>query len=162
MSLPAEGKPGTNQERTFVMIKPDAVQRGLVSKILGRFEAKGFKIVAMRFARPDKAHFEKHYADLSGRPFFAGLVEYMANAGPVVAIVLEGRNVILGARTLIGETDPAKSPAGSIRGDYAVDIGRNVIHGSDSPEGAKAEIALWFKEEQIISWNPTSEEWLYE
>jgi nucleoside-diphosphate kinase len=133
----------TQRERTFIMIKPDGVQRGLVGPIISRFETKGFKLVALKFAAPGKEHFEKHYSDLSSKPFFGGLVTYAAS-GPVVAMVWEGTNVVLTGRKMLGATRPDDSAPGTIRGDYAIDVGRNIIHGSDSVDSANKEIELWF------------------
>ena len=131
------------RERTFIMVKPDGVQRGLVGQIISRFETKGFKLVAMKLAAPGKAHFMKHYADLSKKPFFTGLVEYAAS-GPVCAMVWEGDNAVLTGRKMLGATKPFDSAPGTIRGDYCIDVGRNIIHGSDAVASANAEIKLWF------------------
>jgi nucleoside-diphosphate kinase len=148
------------RERTFIMIKPDGVQRGLVGDIISRFEKKGFKLVAMKLEAPGKAKFEQHYADLSSKGFFAGLVQYAAS-GPVVAMVWEGHNVVLTGRKMLGATRPDDSAPGTIRGDFAIDVGRNVIHGSDSVESANKEIALWFGE-QLTNWTSHSNSWVYE
>lgn len=144
------------------MLKPDAVQRGLVSEILGRFERKGFKIVGLKMVTPDERLIRAHYDDLKSRPFFRDLVDYMSSAGPVVAVVLEGKDVVRYSRTMIGETSPSKSPAGSIRGDLATDVSRNIIHGSDAVETAQREIQLWFNENEINNWSKTSAQWQYE
>lgn len=130
-------------EQTFIMIKPDGVQRGLVGEIIGRFEKKGFSLKGLKLITVDRAFAEKHYADLSAKPFFNGLVEYIVS-GPVVAMVWEGKGVVATGRKIIGATNPLESAAGTIRGDFAIDIGRNVIHGSDAVESARKEIALWF------------------
>lgn len=148
------------RERTFIMIKPDGVQRGLVGEIISRFERKGFKLVGLKLAAPGKEHFEKHYSDLSSKPFFPGLVSY-ASSGPVAAMVWEGHNVVLTGRKMLGATRPDDSAPGTIRGDYAVDVGRNVIHGSDSVDSANKEIDLWFPE-GVTSWKHHSNEWVYE
>jgi nucleoside-diphosphate kinase len=148
------------RERSFIMIKPDGVQRGLVGEIISRFEKKGFKLVGMKLTRPGKEKFEQHYADLSKKPFFAGLVEY-ANSGPVVAMVWEGHNVVATGRKMLGATRPDDSAPGTIRGDLCIDVGRNVIHGSDSVDSANKEIALWFGEE-LVSWAHHSNSWVYE
>lgn len=209
-----------NKERTFIMVKPDGVQRGLVGKIIKRFETKGFKLVAMkfmwvstnRFSSPtgcrkcpnltfrnlvadeekhkikkigghsqttwkpflfanfsfdcsnqqaEKELLEKHYADLSARPFFPGLVNYM-NSGPVVPMVWEGLNVVKTGRQILGATNPADSAPGTIRGDLCIQVGRNIIHGSDAVESANKEIALWFTEKELVAWTPASEGWVYE
>merc|ERR1711863_69762 len=131
-------------ERTFIMIKPDGVQRGLVGDIIKRFEQKGFKLVAMKFMQASEEHLRQHYADLSARPFFPGLVKYMGS-GPVVPMVWEGLNVVKTGRVMLGETNPAASAPGTIRGDFCIQVGRNICHGSDAVESAKKEIALWFK-----------------
>ncbi|CAJ2507341.1 Uu.00g085270.m01.CDS01 [Anthostomella pinea] len=148
-------------EQTFIAIKPDGVQRGLVGSIIGRFEARGYKLVAIKLTTPGKAHLEKHYEDLSDKPFFAGLVEYM-NSGPICAMVWEGRDAVKTGRTLLGATNPLASAPGTIRGDFAIDVGRNVCHGSDSVENAKKEIALWFKEGEVQSWESAQAKWIYE
>ena len=139
------------RERTFIMIKPDGVQRGLIGPIIGRFEQKGFKLVAMKLCAPGKAHFEKHYADLSSKGFFAGLVSY-ASSGPVCAMVWEGDNAVATGRKMLGATKPFDSAPGTIRGDYCIDVGRNIIHGSDSVDSANHEIGLWFKPEELCNW----------
>jgi len=151
----------SNTERSFLMIKPDGVHRGLVGEIIKRFEAKGFKLVAMKFMWASKDLLEKHYADLSARPFFPGLVSYMSS-GPVVPMVWEGLNVVKTGRVMLGATNPADSAPGTIRGDLCIQVGRNIIHGSDSVESANKEIALWFKDNELVSWTPASVNWVYE
>ncbi|OUC16610.1 MAG: nucleoside-diphosphate kinase [Alkalinema sp. CACIAM 70d] len=148
-------------ERTFVAVKPDGVQRGLVSEIIGRFEKKGFKLVGLKLMSVSKELAESHYDVHRERPFFAGLVEFITS-GPIVAIVLEGDGVVAAARKIIGATNPLTAEPGTIRGDFGVNIGRNIIHGSDAIETAQREIALWFKEEELVSWTPTISPWLYE
>jgi len=143
------------------MVKPDGVQRGLVGKIIQRFEEKGFKLVALKFLQADEELLKKHYADLSSKPFFPGLVKYM-QLGPVVPMVWEGLNVVKTGRKMLGETNPADSLPGTIRGDYCIQVGRNIIHGSDGVESANKEIALWFKPEELINWTPAQEGWIYE
>ena len=125
------------------MIKPDGVQRGLVGNIIGRFEARGFKLVALKMATPSKEHLEKHYADLAGKKFFPGLIKYMSS-GPVVCMVWEGLDAVKTGRKMLGETRPLDSAPGTIRGDFCLDVGRNICHGSDAVESAEAEIKLWF------------------
>jgi len=142
------------------MIKPDGVQRGLVGEIIKRFEAKGFKLVAMKMTMPGKAHLEKHYEDLKAMKFFPGLIEYMTS-GPVVAMVWEGRNVVAEGRKMLGATKPSESAMGTIRGDFCVEVGRNVCHGSDSVESANKEIALWFPE-GLTDWTSCEKDWVYE
>merc|ERR1712048_683100 len=150
-----------NRERTFIMLKPDAVQRGLVGDIIKRFEQKGFKLVAMKMMHASEDLLKQHYADLSKKPFFPDLVSYMAS-GPVVPMVWEGLNVVKTGRVMLGETNPAASAPGTIRGDFCIQVGRNICHGSDAVESAKKEIALWFKEEQLVIWDPVAMEWVYE
>ena len=148
-------------ERTFVAIKPDGVQRGLIGEILGRFERKGFKLVALKQLTPSRELAEKHYGVHRERPFFAGLVDFITS-GPVIAMVWEGDGVIASARTLIGATKPLEANPGTIRGDLAVNIGRNVIHGSDGFETATFEIALWFEPSEINEWVPSDQIWRVE
>merc|ERR1719229_225327 len=149
------------KERTFIMIKPDGVQRGLIGQIISRFETKGFKLVAMKLTAPGKAHFEEHYSDLAGKKFFPGLIEY-ASSGPVCAMVWEGDNAVLTGRKMLGAIRPFDSEPGTIRGDFCIDVGRNIIHGSDAVESANKEIALWFKDEELVSWESHSNSWIYE
>merc|ERR1739844_508234 len=144
-----------------IMIKPDGVHRGIVGEIIKRFENKGFKLVAMKFMQASVEHLEKHYADLSKKAFFPGLVKYMAS-GPVLAMVWEGLNVVKTGRVLLRETNPAASAPGTIRGDFAVHVGRNICHGSDAVESALHEIGLWFKPEELVKWDPVAMEWVYE
>ena len=151
----------TVRERTFIMVKPDGVQRGLVGDIMSRFEKKGFKLVGLKMAAPGKEHFEKHYSDLSSKPFFGGLVSY-ASSGPVVAMVWEGHNVVASGRKMLGATRPDDSAPGTIRGDFCIDVGRNVIHGSDSVESANKEIDLWFGHDNLTKWSHHSNGWIYE
>ncbi len=148
-------------ERTFVMIKPDGVQRGLVGEIIARFERKGLKLVAMKMVHVDDAFARKHYAVHEGKPFFEGLVEYITSS-PVVAMVWEGKNAIRVVRDMVGATDPQKAAPGTIRGDYGMEIGRNLIHASDGQETAAFEIGLWFDEAEIVTWERNTEPWLYE
>ena len=129
------GKPGTAGERTFLMVKPEGVARGLVSEIIGRWEKRGYTLVGIKVLQPDAKLAGAHYADLSARPFFKDLVHYMSSSGPVVAMVWQGKDVIKVSRDMIGMTNPLTSAPGTIRGDLAVNIGRNVIHGSDGVEG---------------------------
>ncbi len=150
-----------NQERTFIMVKPDGVQRGLVGEIIKRFEVKGFKLVALKFQQASEELLKKHYADLAGRPFFPSLINYM-QMGPVVPMVWEGLGVVKTGRVMLGETNPADSKPGSIRGDFCIQTGRNIIHGSDSVESANKEIALWFKPEELTKYKPAQYEWVYE
>ncbi|XP_067948096.1 nucleoside diphosphate kinase B-like [Watersipora subatra] len=149
------------RERTFIMVKPDGVQRGLIGEIISRFEKKGLKLVGMKFMQATEDHLRLHYADLSSKPFFPGLVKYMAS-GPVVAMAWEGSQAVKYGRIILGETHPANSAMGTVRGDFCVDIGRNACHGSDSPESGKKEIELWFKPEELVSWGMSTDCWVYE
>ena len=145
-------------ERSFIAIKPDGVQRGLVGEILGRFERKGFKLVGLKQLTPSRELAESHYGVHRERPFFAGLVDFITS-GPVVAMVWEGEGVIASARKLIGATKPLEAEPGTIRGDLAINIGRNVIHGSDAPETAEFEIGLWFTPAELSDWSPADQVW---
>ncbi|XP_050423808.1 nucleoside diphosphate kinase-like [Adelges cooleyi] len=147
-------------ERTFIMVKPDGVQRGLVGKIIKRFEQKGFKLVAMKFMWASEELLSKHYSDLSSRPFFPGLVKYMAS-GPVVPMVWEGLDAVKTGRFILGATNPKDSNPGTIRGDLCIQVGRNIIHGSDAVESANKEINLWFTEKELVSWPRTVDSWVY-
>ena len=149
------------RERTYIMIKPDGVQRGLVGEIMERFEAKGFKLCALKMAQPSREHLEKHYADLAGKKFFPGLLAYMLSS-PVTCMVWEGENIVKMGRQMLGATNPQESMPGTIRGDFSIQVGRNICHGSDSPENAEKEIALWFKEEELVQWESHSDKWIYE
>ena len=149
------------KQRTFVMIKPDGVQRGLIGDIINRFEKKGLKIVAMKFISVSKELAEKHYGIHKGKPFFKPTVKYITSS-PVVAMVLEGNNAIDLVRTMMGKTNPQDANMGTIRGDYGQFIGRNIVHGSDGPDTAAFEISLWFKPEEISNYTRIDEEWLNE
>jgi nucleoside-diphosphate kinase len=148
-------------ERTFIAVKPDGVQRGLVGTILKKFEEKGYKLVGLKLMQVSQELAQTHYGEHKGKPFFDGLVNFITS-GPVVAFVVEGNDVVVTARKMIGATKPSDSAIGTIRGDYGVDIGRNIIHGSDSPESAEREISLWFKPEELTEWTPTISTWIYE
>jgi nucleoside-diphosphate kinase len=149
------------KQRTFVMIKPDGVQRGLIGEIINRFEKKGLKIVAMKMVSVNKEFAEKHYAVHKGKPFFDPTVKYITSS-PVVAMVLEGFNSIELVRNMMGKTNPAEAASGSIRGDFGQFIGRNIIHGSDGIDTSKFEINLWFKTEEISNYIRIDEKWLNE
>ena len=148
-------------ERTFIMIKPDGVQRHLTGEIIDRFESKGFTLVGLKMMQVSRELAEKHYSVHQERPFFNSLIEFITSA-PVIAMVWEGDSVVSAARNLIGATNPVTAAPGSIRGDLGVSIGRNLIHGSDAIETAQTEVALWFKEEELINWEPVRKAWLYE
>ncbi len=136
--------------RTFAMVKPDGVEKGLVGEIISRFEKKGLKIVALKIMKITPELAEKHYGEHKGKPFFSDLVNFITS-GPVAAMVLEGENVIPTVRTRMGATDPKDAAPGTIRGDFALTIDENIIHGSDSPESAMREIGIFFKEEEIVA-----------
>ncbi|MFH4976776.1 hypothetical protein AB6A40_003485 [Gnathostoma spinigerum] len=150
-----------SRERTFIAIKPDAVQRGIVGKVIERFEQRGYKLVAMKMVRPSRAHLEEHYVELKDKPFFPTLIEYMSS-GPVVAMVWEGLDVVKQGRAMLGATNPLNSAPGTIRGDFSIMTGRNIVHGSDSLQSAKREIAHWFKPEEIMEWSCANDKWIYE
>lgn len=148
-------------ERTFLAIKPDGVQRGLVGEIIHRFEAKGFTLTGLKFMQVSRELAEQHYDVHREKPFFAGLVDFITS-GPVVAMVWEGDGVVAAARKMIGATNPLSAEPGTLRGDFGVNIGRNIIHGSDAIETAQREIALWFKQEELVSWQPSLSSWIKE
>ncbi len=148
-------------ERTFVMIKPDGVQRGLISEILGRLERRGLTLVAMKFMQVSQGLAEEHYAVHKGKGFYDGLIEYITS-GPVVACVFEGPNAIALVRQTVGATRPHEAAPGTIRGDLAVMVGRNLVHASDGPETAATEIALWFQPGEIVAWEPPTLKWIVE
>ena len=148
-------------ERTFIAIKPDGVQRSLVGDIISRFEAKGFTLVGMKLMQANRELAEQHYGEHKGKPFFNGLVDFITS-GPLVAMVWEGEGVVASARKLIGATNPLTSEPGTIRGDFGISIGRNIIHGSDAVETANREIALWFNDAEISGWESSMNPWIYE
>ena len=150
-----------NHERTFIMLKPDAVQRGLVGEIIKRFEQKGFKLVAMKMMHASEELLKEHHGAHSDKAFFQKIIKYM-NSGPVVPMVWEGLNVVKTGRVMLGETNPAASGPGTIRGDFGIQVGRNICHGSDAVESANKEIALWFKDEELVKWDPITLSWVYE
>lgn len=148
-------------ERTYLMVKPDGVQRNLVGEIISRFEKRGFKIVGLKMLQISRELAEKHYGEHVGKPFFEPLVQYITS-GPVVAMVIEGKDAVSAAREMMGATNPLKAAPGTIRGSYGIDIGRNVIHGSDSPASAEREISLFFKQEELIEYSRDVDRWIYE
>ena len=148
-------------ERTFLAVKPDGVQRQLVGEIIRRFETKGFTLVGLKLMHVSRELAEQHYDVHRERPFFASLVDFITS-GPVVAMVWEGEGVVASARKIIGATNPLTAEPGTIRGDFGVSIGRNLIHGSDAIETARREVSLWFKDEELVSWQPSITSWLYE
>lgn len=148
-------------ERTYLMIKPDGVQRGLVGEIMSRFEKKGLKLVAAKLMTISKETAETHYAEHKGKKFFPSLIAYITS-GPVFAMVWEGEGAVAVCRSMMGKTNPQESAPGTIRGDYCLVTGLNIIHGSDSPESAAREISIFFKPEELVSYDRTADKWLYE
>jgi nucleoside-diphosphate kinase len=148
-------------ERTLIIVKPDGVQRGLTGEIIRRFEARGLRIIGMKFMQVSRELAEKHYAVHRERPFFGSLVNYIVSS-PVVVIALEGTNAIAAARQTIGATKPAEASAGTIRGDFALEIGRNLVHGSDSVENGQSEVANFFTDAELVSWPRNTDPWIFE
>ncbi|XP_066355591.1 uncharacterized protein [Miscanthus floridulus] len=148
-------------EQSYIMIKPDGVQRGLVGDIISRFEKKGFLLKGLKLFQCPKDLAQEHYKDLKDKPFFPKLIDYITS-GPVVCMAWEGDGVVASARKLIGATNPLQAEPGTIRGDLAVQTGRNVVHGSDSPDNGKREIGLWFKEGELCQWESVQTPWLIE
>lgn len=146
-------------ERTFVLAKPDAVQRGLVGEIIKRLEQRGLKLVAAKFLQVSTELAEQHYAIHKGKPFYEGLIRYICSA-PVMAMVWEGPQAVAAVRQTMGATRPTEAAPGTIRHDFGLEVGRNLTHASDSPENAYAEIALWFKPEEIVEWQQSNEAWI--
>ena len=151
-----------SEERTFVAIKPDGVERGLTGEIISRFERRGLKLVGLKQLKLSVQKAQEHYAEHHGKSFFDGLVKHITS-GPIVAMVWEGKNAIALARNLIGATNPTDAAPGSIRGDLSIDIGRNVVHGSDGPTSAQREIGLFFEDDEIIDdWHRAIHKWVVE
>ncbi len=148
-------------ERTLILVKPDAMQRGLAGEVLGRFERRGLKLVALRMLQMDRTLAAKHYAEHIGKPFYKALTGFITS-GPIIAALFEAEGAVALARQTIGATDPAKAAPGSIRGDLGIDMGRNVVHGSDSPESAVREAALFFDEKDVVEWQRSVEGWIVE
>lgn len=148
-------------ERTLILVKPDGVQRNLIGEIISRFERRGLKLVGMKFMQMSQSLAEKHYAVHKERPFFNDLVAYITS-GPIVAMVWEGNDAINAARATIGATKPVDASPGTIRGDFGMEIGRNLVHGSDSPENGLKEANLFFREDELVSWKRDLERWIVE
>jgi nucleoside-diphosphate kinase len=148
-------------ERTLVIVKPDGVQRGLVGPIIGRLEARGLKLVGLKFLQVQQSLAEKHYAEHLGKPFYPGLLKYITSS-PVAVACFEGNNAVQIVRNTVGATSPLNASAGTIRGDYAVDIGRNLIHASDAPATADREVALWFEPSELVSYERSNDRWIFE
>ena len=149
------------RERTLILVKPDGMQRGLAGEIISRLEARGLRIVGLRMLRVDEALARRHYAEHEGKPFFGGLVEYITSS-PIVAAVLEGTNAIESVRKTMGKTNPKDAEPGTIRGDLGLELGRNLIHGSDGPESAAREIALFFDGAQLFDYERDLDRWVFE
>ena len=148
-------------EREFIMIKPDGIQRNLVGEVISRIEKVGFKIVAMKFHKVTMEQAEKHYEIHKERPFYKGLLEYITS-GPVVSMIVEGKEAVKITRKIVGATNPVDAEPGSIRGDYALEIGRNIIHAADTPENAIMEYQIYFNDDEIQSYERIDENWIYE
>jgi len=148
-------------ERTLVLIKPDAMQRGLAGEIVARLERRGLRIVAMRLFQMDEALARRHYAEHEGKPFFEGLISYITSC-PIIAAVFEGTNAVEVVRKTMGATNPAAAEPGTIRGDLALETGRNLIHGSDSLESARREIALFFRDDEVHTYPRDVDRWVFE
>lgn len=146
--------------KTFIMVKPDGVQRGLIGEVVNRFENKGFKLVGAKLMQVSDDLAKEHYKEHVERPFFGELVDFITS-GPVFAMVWEGENIITTARNMIGATNPEEATPGSIRGDFGVTVGKNIIHGSDSDESAQREINLFFNEDELLDYSKQDENWIY-
>jgi len=148
-------------ERTLILVKPDAMQRGLAGEILARFERRGLRLVGLRLLKVDKAMAKRHYAEHIGKPFFDGLVDYITSS-PIVAAVFEGSNAVAAARQLMGSTRPTEAAPGTIRADFGLEVGRNLVHGSDSVASAKREIEIFFEGQRLTSWKRDIDPWVFE
>jgi nucleoside-diphosphate kinase len=146
-------------EKTLVLLKPDCVQRRLVGEVLRRFEQKGLRLAALKLVQASRSLAEQHYAVHKGKPFYESLLKFLTS-GVTVAVVLEGREAVAVVRNLMGPTDGAKAPPGTIRGDFVLSVQNNLIHGSDSPDNARTEIGLWFKPEELVSYQPVDTAWV--
>ena len=148
-------------ERTLVLVKPDGVQRGLIGEVISRLERRGLKLVGMKLMQVDDALARQHYGEHVGRPFFAGLVDFITSS-PVVAMAWEAENAVEAVRNTMGQTNPTASPPGTIRGDLGLDIGRNLVHGSDSPESAMRELTLFFTGAELLDYSRANDSWIKE
>jgi nucleoside-diphosphate kinase len=148
-------------ERTLVLVKPDAMQRGLAFEVLGRLERRGLRLVALRMLQVDEAMAKRHYGEHEGKPFFEGLVGYITSA-PIIAAVFEGTDAVAAARQSMGATNPVEAAPGTIRGDLGLEIGRNLVHGSDSTESAEREIGIFFEGQPALDWARSTEGWIFE
>lgn len=148
-------------EQTLILVKPDGVQRGLIGDMISRFERRGLKLVGMKFLQMSRELASEHYAVHRERPFYQSLVEYITS-GPVVAMVWEGKDAVAAARSTMGATKPVEAAPGTIRGDFALEIGRNLVHGSDSPENGAKEVTLFFREDELVEWERDTDSWIRE
>lgn len=148
-------------ERTLVLVKPDAMQRGLAGEIIRRLEARGLRIVGMKLLQVSTELAQKHYAEHEGKRFYDSLVAYITSS-PIIAAVFEGTNATKAVRQSVGATNPAEASAGTIRGDFGLEIGRNLVHASDSPESGVREVALWFAPEELVDWSRDTDRWVFE
>lgn len=148
-------------ERTLILVKPDAMQRGLAFAVLERLERRGLRIAALRMLQVDEAMAKRHYGEHEGKPFFNGLVTYITSA-PIIAAVFEGTNAVAAARQTMGGTKPTEAAPGTIRGDFGLEIGRNLVHGSDSPESAAREIGIFFEGQPVLDWRRDTDRWVFE
>ncbi len=148
-------------ERTLILIKPDAMQRGLAGDILARFERRGLRLAALRLLKVDRTMAQEHYAEHVGKPFFRGLVSYITSS-PIIAAVYEGTNAVAAARQLMGSTRPTEAAPGTIRADFGLEVGRNLVHGSDSVASARREIAIFFPGERLLTWKRDVDPWVFE
>ncbi len=146
-------------QQTLVLLKPDCLHRRLAGEILSRFEHKGLRLVGMKLVQPTRALAEQHYAVHKGKPFYDSLLQFLTS-GPTLAIVLEGREAVAVVRQMMGPTDGTKAPPGTIRGDFAISVQNNLVHGSDSPDNAAAEIRLWFRPDELVSFTPVDQPWV--
>jgi nucleoside-diphosphate kinase len=148
-------------EKSLVLVKPDGVQRGLIGEVISRLERRGLRLVAAKFIQVSQELAETHYAVHKGKPFYDGLIQYITSA-PVMAMVWEGPNAVLAVRQTVGSTKPVESAPGTIRHDFALEVGRNLIHASDKPETGVREVALWFKAEELVDWERSVDQWVFE
>jgi nucleoside-diphosphate kinase len=148
-------------ERTLVLIKPDGVQRGLIGEVTSRLECRGLRLVAAKFMAVSQELAETHYAIHKGKPFYDGLIRYITSA-PVMAMVWEGPNAVAAVRQTMGATRPTEAAPGSVRHDFALEVGRNLTHASDTVENSEQEVALWFKEGELVSWERSNDQWIFE
>lgn len=148
-------------ERTLVLVKPDGVQRGLIGEVIARFERRGLRLVAAKFIQVSTELAETHYGEHKGKVFYDGLISYITSA-PVMAMVWEGTNAVAAIRQTVGSTKPVEAAPGTIRHDYALEMGRNLVHASDKPESGVREVNLWFKAEELVDWNRAVDQWVFE